>query len=103
MVGFSDVPITLPLDAPSYYGCIETKHANKYFGDYIHNHVYSESSLWNETYSEKRDEKTDKTDGMWTVGTMDFNTGQQGFRYSRLVITVGLTSVPDLHNFLLDQ
>ena len=103
MVGFSDVPIALPLDAPSYYGCIETKHANKYLGDYIDNHVYSESSLGNESYSEKGDKKTDKNDGMWTVGTMNFHTGQQGYRYSRLVITARLTSIPDLHTFLLDQ
>lgn len=40
---------------------------------------------------------------MWTVRTKDFHIGQQGFRYSRLVIAAGLTLIPYFPAFLPDQ
>ena len=103
MVGFSDVPIVPPLDAPSYYGCIEAKYVNKYFEEYIDSHVYNGSSLRSRIFFGKRVEKVEKTDGMWTIITMDSHTGQRNFRSSRVVIAAGLTSLPNLPTFLLDQ
>ena len=103
MVGFSDVPVAPPRDAPSYYGCIEAKYVNKYFEDYIDNHVYNGRSLRSRIYFGKRVDKIEKKDGMWTVSTSDSETGQWEFRSPRVVIATGLTSTPNLPTALLHQ
>lgn len=103
MVGFSDVPIDPPPDATTYHGCIEAKYVNKYLEAYIDSHVYNGIPLRRRIYFGKRVEKVEKTGGIWTVDTMDSHTGQQRFRSSRVIIATGLTSLPNLPNFLLDQ
>ncbi len=103
MVGFSDVPFTLPLDAPSYHGCIEAKYVNKYLEDYIDSHVYIGSSLRSRIHFGHRVEKVEKTDGLWTVSTQDSNNGQRKFRSSKVVVATGLTSLPNMPTSLLRQ
>ena len=103
MIGFSDVPFTPPLDAPSYYGCIEAKYVNKYFEDYIDSHIYDGSSIRSRIHLGKRVEKVEKTDGMWTVSTRGSHTGKWNLRSSKVVIAAGLTSLPNMPTFLLHQ
>lgn len=103
MVGFSDVPIAPPPDAPSYYGCIEAKYVNKYFEDYIDSHVYDGSSLRSRFHFGNRVEKVEKTDGMWTVSTWDSHVGQREFRAFKVVIATGLTSLPNIPTSLPRQ
>ena len=89
MLGFSDVPVTLPLDAPSHYGCIEAKYVNKYLEDYINSHVYNESSLRSRIHFGHHVEKVEKTDGLWTVSARNSHNGQREFRSSKLVVATG--------------
>jgi len=103
MVGFSDVPIALPLDAPSYYGCIEAKYVNQYLEMYIDSHVYMGSSLRNRIHFGHRVEKIEKTGGLWTVSTRCSHGGQQEFRSFKVVVATGLTSLPKMPTFLLHQ
>ena len=104
MVGFSDVPLTLPSDAPSYYGCVEAKYVNKYLEDYIDSHIYRGNSLRSRIYLRQRVEKVEKTSGLWTVSTRDSrNDRQRQLRSFKVVIATGLTSRPNMPTFLLQH
>ena len=104
MVGFSNVPIALPLNAPSYYGCIEAKHVNDYLEMYINSHVYMGSSLRNRTHFGHHVENIGKTGGLWTVstrGSSQWSTGVLIFQ-SRCCYT-SLISLPKMPTFLVHQ
>ena len=103
MLGFSDVPIALPLDAPSYYGCIEAKYVNKYLEGYIDSHVYVGSSLRSRIYYGHCVEKVEKTDGLWTVGARDSHNCERDCRSSKVVVATGLTSLPNMPTSLLRE
>jgi len=103
MFGFSDVPITFPLNAPSYYGCIEAKYVNKYLESYIDSHVYNGSSLRSRVTFGHGVEKVGKTDGMWTVSTRDSHSGQRQFKSFKIVVDTGLTSLPSIPTSLPRQ
>lgn len=104
MVGFSDVPVTTPPEAPSYHGCIKAKYITAYLEHYIDNHVYNGSSLRSRIHFSHRVEKVEKVDGMWTVCTQAIQNGKvREFRSSRLVVATGLTSQPNIPTFLLHQ
>ena len=103
MVGFSDVPLDLPSHAPSFYGCIQAKYVNKYLEDYIDSHIYFGSSLRSRIHFEHRVEKVEKTDDLWVVSARDSHNGRRLFRSSKIVIATGLTSLPNMSTFLLDQ
>ena len=103
MVGFSDVPITYPPDAPSYYGCIEAKYVSKYLEEYLDNHVYMGSALRSRVHFGHRVEKVEKIDGLWTVSTRNPRSSQQSFRSFKIVVATGLTSLPQTPTLLLRQ
>ena len=99
MLGFSDVPITLPPDAPSFYGCIEAKRVTNYLEDYTKNHVYEGTSLESRIYFGYRVEKTEKFYHGWKVSARDLRGGLREFRSSRIVVATGLTSSPHMPIF----
>lgn len=103
MAGFSDVPITLPPNAPSYYGTFEAKYVTQYLEDYINSHVYIGSSLRSRIHFRHRVEEVEKTDGLWTVITRDSQNAHREFRSSKIVVAAGLTSIRNMPNLLLHE
>lgn len=96
MVGFSDIPFTLPPDAPTYYGIFEAKYVAKYFEDYIESHVYNGASLRSRILFGNRVEKLEKTESVWTIHTEDFQGGERIFKSAKLAVATGLTSLPNM-------
>lgn len=96
MVGFSDVPFTLPSEATSYYGTFEAKHLNRYLEDYLDSHVYNGTSLRSRIGFGKWVEKVQKTENTWITSTRTRYDGEQRFRSKKLVVAAGLTSLPNL-------
>ncbi|KAF4627203.1 hypothetical protein G7Y89_g10950 [Cudoniella acicularis] len=45
MTGFSDVPLTIPSDAPLFYDTFEAKYVTRYLEDYVDTHIYDGVSL----------------------------------------------------------
>lgn len=96
MAGFSDIPITLPPDAPTYYGTFEAKYVTKYLEDYVDNHVYNGRTLRSSILFGHRVEDVQKRDGFWSIHTQNPRSGERIFKSSKLVVAAGLTSRPQL-------
>ena len=103
MLGFSDVPLTLPLDAPTYHGCIKAKYVSEYLENYIDTHIYVASPLRSRIHFKHRVDKVEKTDDLWTTTTRDPQDGLREFRSAKVVIASGLSSLPNMPHFLLQQ
>lgn len=101
MVGFSDVPLGLPPDAPSYHGTIEAKYVTRYLEGYIDSHVYNGSSLRSRIHFGQRVVNVERVDEGWKVCTRSFQNDQvQEFRCSKVAVATGLTSQPNIPTFL---
>ena len=96
MVGFSDVPLTLPDDAPTYYGSFEAKYVTEYFENYVDSHVYNGSSLRNRIFFGNHVDKVEKIEGSWVIRAQDSIRGERIFRSSRIAMATGLTSIPNI-------
>ncbi|KAL8920156.1 MAG: hypothetical protein Q9208_006402 [Pyrenodesmia sp. 3 TL-2023] len=94
MLGYSDVPILLPPDARSYFGCIEAKYVTAYLEDYVDSHVYNGRSLRSRIYHGEYVEKIDKRGDVWIVSALDSERAERSFTAYKLVVATGLTSVP---------
>ncbi|KAL8636942.1 MAG: hypothetical protein Q9228_005727 [Teloschistes exilis] len=103
MLGFSDVPITIPTDAPSFYGCIEAKHVTTYLEDYIDNHIYNGSSLRSRKCFGRNVETVKKVEVYWVVSTQNLHGEWKTFKASKLVVAAGLTSLPRMPFFAHGQ
>ncbi|KAL9606455.1 MAG: hypothetical protein Q9179_000371 [Wetmoreana sp. 5 TL-2023] len=100
MLGYSDVPVTIPPDARSFYGCIEAKYVTKYLEDYIDSHIYNGSSLRSRIHYGQNVENIEKRNDIWVATTRHFEQGLREFRGSKLVVATGLTSLPYMPAFL---
>ena len=96
MVGFSDIPFALPIDAPTYHGTFEAKYVTEYLENYVDNHEYNGTSLRSRILFGNRVEKVEKINGVWTVCTEDSHTGKRTFQSSKVAVATGLTSIPNI-------
>lgn len=101
MLGFSDVPITIPTDAPSFYGCIEAKHVTSYLEDYFDNHIYNGSPLRSRIRFGRNVEMIKKLEGYWVASTQNHRGEWKTFKAPKLVVAAGLTSLPRMPLFAL--
>lgn len=69
MSGFSDVPLTVPEDAPLYHDTFEAKYVTNYLEDYAHNHIYNGRTMFSRITFYCKAVKTNKVDGKWLVTT----------------------------------
>lgn len=74
MLGFSDVPITILTDAPSFYGCIEAKHVTTYLEDYIDKHIYNGSPLRGRIRFGRNVKTVQKLEGYWVASTQNIHS-----------------------------
>ncbi|KAL8937035.1 MAG: hypothetical protein Q9216_004624 [Gyalolechia sp. 2 TL-2023] len=100
MLGFSDVPFTLPPNAPSYHGCIEAKHITRYLEDYIDSHIYNGTSLRGRIRFGHHVENIEKRSKSWIVSARDSQGTLRDFSGSKLAVATGLTSLPYIPTIL---
>ena len=96
MAGFSDAPVTLPPEAPLFYGTFEAKYVTRYLEEYIDSHVYDGKSLRSRISFGYHVERVEKTDGIWTIFTRTSNHSKQAFQSTKLIVATGLSSLPKL-------
>ena len=96
MAGFSDIPFTLPPDAPTYHDTFEAKYVTQYLEDYIDNHVYDGVSLRSRILFGHRVQKVHKTKGTWLIYTEGSGYAQPAITTSKLIIATGNTSIPNM-------
>ncbi|KAL8995174.1 MAG: hypothetical protein Q9188_006873, partial [Gyalolechia gomerana] len=94
MLGYSDVPVTLPPDAPTFYGCIEAKYITRYLADYVDSHIYNGNSLRSRVHFGHHVEKIDKRSDTWIVRAQDCQRIVHDLSGSKLTVATGLTSLP---------
>ncbi|KAL8991774.1 MAG: hypothetical protein Q9169_007663 [Polycauliona sp. 2 TL-2023] len=103
MLGYSNVPITIPPDAKSFHGCIEAKYVTNYLEDYVDSHIFAGSSLRSRVRLRCRVLKVDKIQDTWILGVEDHHGGMHEFRTPKLVVAAGLTSAPHIPATLRQQ
>ncbi|EDO01898.1 hypothetical protein SS1G_04373 [Sclerotinia sclerotiorum 1980 UF-70] len=102
MSGFSDVPLTVPEDAPLYHDTFEAKYVTKYLEEYAHNHIYNGTTLFSRIRFSQQAVKVDKIDDIWHVTTISLAllTSKAQHRMivtcPRLVVATGRTSLPHI-------
>jgi len=96
MIGFSDIPLTLPPEASTYYGTFEAKYITKYLEDYVDSHLYNGTSLRSRIFFGNRVDKVKKIEGVWMIRTLDPGSGGRIFKSPKLVVAAGLTSLPNM-------
>lgn len=89
MTGFSDVPLTVPSDAPLFHDTFEAKYVTQYLEDYVDSHIYDGTSLRSRILLEHGAQKIKKVDGIWKIHT----EGSQTFNCHKLIVATGHTSV----------
>lgn len=100
MLGYSDVPITIPPDAKHFYGCIEAKYITKYLEEYIDSHIYNGASLRSRIRCGHEVVKIEKRSDTWFVSARDSQNSVREFRGLKLVVATGLASIPHMPAFL---
>lgn len=96
MVGFSDIPLILPSDAPTYYDIFEAKYVTRYLEDYVDNHVYDGVSLRNRIVFGHRVQTIDKIEGAWTIRSKGSGDAELMVKSSKIVVATGNTSFPNM-------
>ena len=103
MAGFSDPPIDLPPEAPTYCGCTEAKYYTQYLEQYVDRHVYADMSLRSRIHFQHRVEDVEITDDGWIVNVIYAQSGQRVLKTSKLAVASGLTSIPNIPSFLSEK
>ncbi|ESZ98416.1 hypothetical protein SBOR_1197 [Sclerotinia borealis F-4128] len=106
MSGFSDVPLSVPEDAPLYYDTFKAKYVTKYLGEYAHNHSYNGETLFSRIYFNHSVDGIDKADDIWQV-TITYQkpllkSSLLTWRCPKLVVATGRTSFPKMPSFAYD-
>ena len=96
MVGFSDIPLTLPSDAPTYYDTFEAKHVTKYLEDYVDYHVYDGLSLRDRIVFGHRVQTVEKMEGAWTILSKCSGDTELMIKSAKIVVATGNTSFPNM-------
>ncbi|PQE12547.1 hypothetical protein CJF30_00002425 [Rutstroemia sp. NJR-2017a BBW] len=96
MTGFSDVPLTVPSDAPMYWDTFEAKYVTRYLEEYVDSHDYDMKSLRSRIMFDHRVERVEKLDEKWSVSVKKSDGAQRTFRSLKLVIATGHTSIPNM-------
>ncbi|KAJ8070314.1 hypothetical protein OCU04_000694 [Sclerotinia nivalis] len=100
MSGFSDVPLTVPEDAPLYHDTFEAKYVTKYLEEYADNHIYNGKTLFSRIRFGHQAIKVNKIDDIWHVTTICLvhlrSKHQSGLIVTcpKLVVAIGRTSLP---------
>lgn len=92
MTGFSDVPLTVPSDAPLFHDTFEAKYVTQYLEDYVDSHIYNGTSLRSRILFNHRVQKVEKVRDFWKIHA----EGSQVFSCPKLVVATGHTSVPNI-------
>ncbi|KAL8672436.1 MAG: hypothetical protein Q9168_003099 [Polycauliona sp. 1 TL-2023] len=103
MLGFSDVPVTIPADAKSFHGCIEAKYVTEYLDYYVDRHVFNERSLRSRILLGYRVTKVEKIKDEWIVRAEDHQHAVHEIKSPKLVVAAGLTSTPHIPAILQQQ
>jgi dimethylaniline monooxygenase (N-oxide forming) len=96
MTGFSDVPLTIPSDAPTYWDTFEAKYVTRYLEEYVDSHIYDRKSLRSRIKFGHRAETVEKVDETWSVCVKKSNGTKSTFRSLKLVVAIGHTSIPNM-------
>lgn len=96
MTGFSDIPLTVPPDAPLFYDTFEARYVTQYLEDYADSHVYNGASLRSRIFFKRTVQKVEKIDNRWIIHAEGSAGSQQTFRSSKLVVATGHTSIPNM-------
>lgn len=104
MSGFSDVPLSVPDDAPLYHDTFEAKYVTKYLEDYAHYHKYDGRTLHERIYFQHRACKIRKAGDSWHVTTISPTYLQERhpqdrettWKCAKLVVATGRTSSPKI-------
>ncbi|TGO18081.1 hypothetical protein BTUL_0012g00250 [Botrytis tulipae] len=102
MSGFSDVPLTVPEDAPLYHDTFEAKYVTNYLEEYAHNHIYNGKSIFSRIYFYCKAIKINKSNDGWEVITelpsnlKEKHPSQLPISHAcrKLVVATGRTSYP---------
>ncbi|KAF1815450.1 FAD/NAD(P)-binding domain-containing protein [Eremomyces bilateralis CBS 781.70] len=94
MVGFSDRPFELPIDAPRIHiDLFEAKYMAEYFDEYMDSHSYEGQTLKDRTMFNFSVERVQKVKDLWTVSGVQ-NGANFDFRSTRLTVATGAFSRP---------
>ncbi|KAI9650211.1 hypothetical protein NHQ30_000224 [Ciborinia camelliae] len=103
MAGFSDVPLTVPEDAPLYHDTFEAKYVTEYLEEYVHNHSYNGKTLFTRIRFRHKAFRVDKRGDVWRVATtcpFDLSSHYPSWMIiwtcPRLVVATGRTSFPEM-------
>ena len=104
MSGFSDVPLTVPEDAPLYHDTFEAKYVTNYLEEYAHNHIYNGKTMFSRIKFYCKAVKTNKVNDKWLVTTelpiylKQKRPSQPPIVYTcrKLVVATGRTSHPKI-------
>ena len=96
MSGFSDIPLTLPPDAPNYHDIFESKYVTSYLESYVDEHLYNGQSLRDRIYFGIKVCGIEKLDNSWTVTARRSREEEETLRSARLVIATGHTTIPHM-------
>ncbi|TGO63002.1 hypothetical protein BCON_0016g00950 [Botryotinia convoluta] len=105
MSGFSDIPLTVPEDAPLYHDTFEAKYVTNYLEEYAQNHIYDGKTLFSRIHFYCKAVKTNKVHDKWEVITevtelpsylKEKRPSQPPISYTcrKLVVSTGRTSYP---------
>ena len=97
MSSFSDVPLSIPKDAPTVHDTFPSKYVTQYLEEYVDSHVYNGTTLRSRIKFNAEVGTVEKASQGWVLHMNDAE--RQPLRCFKLAVATGLTSLPIMPTF----